>query len=61
MTEIRRGRPPGPSKQIPKPANPVPPPQYDRMRAPVWTTSPTAPVRAGALNHKSIESKGFRC
>lgn len=44
-----------------RPANLVPAAQYDRMRAPVWTATPAAPVRAGALNHMSIESRGFRC
>ena len=39
----------------------APPPQYDRLRAPVWTPPPAAPARAGALNHKDIESRGFRC
>ncbi|MBP3979914.1 MULTISPECIES: hypothetical protein [Acidovorax] len=44
-----------------RPTNVVPAAQYDRMRAPVWTAIPAAPVRAGALNHMSIESRGFRC
>lgn len=44
-----------------KPEGAVPAPQYDRMRAPVWTTPPAAPARAGALNHKSVGSRGFRC
>ena len=49
------------SKPRARPANVVPAAQYDRMRAPVWTVTPAAPVRAGALNHMSIESRGFRC
>ncbi len=61
MSEIRRGRPPGRKPAPPRPANAVPPAQYDRMRAPVWTANPAAPTRAGALNHTRIESRGFRC
>ena len=61
MTEIRKGRPAGPKPTPPRPANAVPPAQYDRMRAPVWTANPAAPSRAGALNHQRIESRGFRC
>jgi len=61
MTDIRKGRPVGSKPPQPRPANVVPPPQYDRMRAPVWTANPAAPARAGALNHTRIESRGFRC
>lgn len=61
MSEIRKGRPPGRTPTPPRPANAVPPAQYDRMRAPVWTANPAAPARAGALNHTRIESRGFRC
>lgn len=61
MSEIRRGRPQGRKPTPPRPANAVPPAQYDRMRAPVWTANPAAPTRAGALNHTRIESRGFRC
>ena len=61
MSEIRRGRPPGRPVVNARPLGAVPPAQYDRMRAPVWTGSPSAPVRDGVLNHKSIASRGFRC
>lgn len=61
----RTGRPPG-KKNAPKAASQAcpgvaPAPQYDRMRAPVWTANPAAPSRAGALNHTRIESRGYRC
>lgn len=56
-----RGRPRGPAKPKLRDANTVPAPQYDRMRAPVWTQTPAAPVRSGALDHQRIGSRGFRC
>ena len=61
MTEIRKGRPAGSRPPQPRPANVVPPPQYDRMRAPIWTATPAAPARPGALDHARIESRGYRC
>lgn len=61
MTEARKGRTPGRKPAPPRPADLVPPPQYDRMRAPVWIANPSAPARAGALNHNRIKSRGFRC
>lgn len=59
--EIRRGRPPGPRPGYVRPANAVEGQQYDRMRAPVWNPPAAAPIRAGALNFKRIESRGYRC
>lgn len=56
-----RGRPKGQVQPAPRPANAVPPPQYDCMRAPIWTGSLATPVRDGALDHQQIESRGFRC
>ena len=61
MTDIRKGRPAGSRPPQPRPANVVPPPQYDRMRAPIWTATPAAPSRPGALDHARIESRGYRC
>ena len=62
MTEVRKGRPlKAHAVPQPRPADVVPPPQYDRMRAPVWIATLAAPSRAGALNHQRIESRGFRC
>ena len=61
MTDIRKGRPVGSKPTQPRPANVVPPAQYDRMRAPIWTATPAAPARPGALDHARIESRGYRC
>ncbi|MBF9263591.1 hypothetical protein [Paracidovorax cattleyae] len=57
------GRPKGSRNKpkAPKPAGLTPPAQYDRMRAPIWTHSPSAPVRDGAEDHKCIASRGYRC
>lgn len=44
-----------------RPANAVPPAQYDRMRAPEWTQSVTPAARAGADDFKRIPSRGFSC
>ncbi|MDZ7862417.1 hypothetical protein [Acidovorax sp.] len=63
MNEIKPGRPEAArSGFTSKPAaDLVKPQQYDLMRAPVWTPPAAAPARAGSLNHKRIESRGFRC
>ncbi|GKS97013.1 hypothetical protein [Acidovorax sp. SUPP2825] len=42
-------------------AGAVEPAQYDRMRAPVWTTNPAPATRAGADDHQRIASRGYRC
>lgn len=39
----------------------APAPRYDRMRAPVLTSPPAAPLRAGANDHKRIASFGVHC
>jgi hypothetical protein len=39
----------------------APAPRYDRMRAPVLTSPPAAPLRAGADDHKRIASFGVHC
>ncbi|ASI69894.1 hypothetical protein BA022_15860 [Diaphorobacter nitroreducens] len=56
-----RGRPRGKVQPTPRLAGAVPPAQYDVMRAPTWTTSPAPAARAGADDHKRIQSRGFRC
>ena len=53
-----RGRP---RDDAPRLANTVPPAQYNCMSAPVWTQQYAAPVRDGALDHKHIASRGYRC
>ncbi|WP_146749187.1 hypothetical protein [Paracidovorax anthurii] len=62
MTRAPTGRPRG-SRNRPKPVqnNLVEPAQYDRMRAPIWTTNPAPATRAGADDHKHIASRGWRC
>lgn len=58
------GRPPGSSNK-PKPqvdrSQLVPPPQYDRMRAPPYTEPPAQAVRPGALQFLQCASRGNRC
>ncbi|CAN7434066.1 hypothetical protein LJR118_002837 [Acidovorax sp. LjRoot118] len=62
MNELKPGRPQIARSGFTKPAaDLVKPQQYDLMRAPVWTPPAAAPARAGSLNHKRIESRGFRC
>ena len=56
-----RGRPRDDAPRTPRPANTVPPAQYNCMSAPVWTQQHAAPVRDGALDHKHIASRGYRC
>ena len=56
-----RGRPRGKVQPTARIANAVPPAQYDRMRAPVWTQTLTTPVRDGALDHQQVASRGYRC
>lgn len=56
-----RGRPRDSERPSLRPANPVRAAQYDLMRAPVWTTSPAPATRAGADDHKRIDSRGYRC
>ena len=53
-----RNKPKAPAPTLP---HTVPAPQYDRMRAPIWTATPAAPARPGALDHARIESRGYRC
>jgi hypothetical protein len=62
MADQRLGRPRNRGFASPtRPADAVPAPQYDRMRAPVWTHNPAPPARAGADAHKGIGSRGYRC
>jgi len=56
-----RGRPRGKVQPRSRLANAVPPAQYDVMRAPAWTQALAAPARDGALDHKHITSRGYRC
>ncbi|WCM88539.1 hypothetical protein [Acidovorax sp. NCPPB 3576] len=44
-----------------RPEGAVEPAQYDRMRAPVWTTNPAPATRAGANDHRRIDSRSYRC
>lgn len=45
----------------PRPADAVPPAQYDRMRGPTWTQRQAPAARAGAEDFKRIPSRGFSC
>ncbi|GKT22551.1 hypothetical protein [Acidovorax sp. SUPP3334] len=56
-----KGRPRGKVQAPPRPEDAVPPAQYDRMRAPAWTRNPAPAARAGADDHRRIESRGYRC
>lgn len=53
------GRPSHKAILAQRPDNLVQPAQYDRMRAPIWTQSLSAPARAGADDHKRHASRGF--
>lgn len=56
-----RGRPRGKVQPKARVANAVPPAQYNRMAAPVWTQPLAPPARDGALDHQHITSRGYRC